>query len=470
MNVAGSAVTTAYLLPRNAEEFFQPPAHGYSWFQWSDPSNHSSTRSDESIYTPLMKTMVAITNSQTPFKKEIMFPLLLLPNGTLLHSDTVTRSILGKKPKWRSRYPGRILHAEDMIKEAAKLAALHVKDQPRFNALLKSPTPILLQHGDLVGCGDNHVSTTTGGIITDKPIPRFTWCKAVDCQYSWPIPSYNLWEMFAAPMKYGKVMKSPDDWVKQQTKWRNKYPWSAKLRKAIWRGSPTGAMGTGTNKYADLPRVHLVRKAQQQQQDSLLLDAAFTSHVQIDPTQLESFKKEFGISPSRTTMIQQQKYRAIVDIDGNTWSSRFGMQLCLNSVTIKIKPQWIDYFDAELEPWVHYVPANLTNILEVVEHVVSDANQGAMRKIVENANGWCMKKWTRVQMATDMLWLLIFYVELLDQNDPLWRKSWEQRKNTVVYEKSQGLGDMVDVRFRHDEWQSIAKRKRGFWKQGHLVY
>ena len=39
-----------------------------------------------------------------------------------------------------------------------------------------------------------------------------------------------------------------------------------------------------------------------------------------------------------------------------------------------------------------------------------------------------------------------------------------------IPEKSYGLDNMVDVKFSHEEWQSIAKRKRGFWTEGRLVY
>ena len=65
-----------------------------------------------------------------------------------------------------------------------------------------------------------------------------------------------------------------------------------------------------------------------------------------------------------------EKYKAILDIDGNSYSARFSRLLCTNSVIIKITPRWAEYFFDELQPMAHYVPANLENLTKVVEYVV----------------------------------------------------------------------------------------------------
>mmetsp|Transcript_22641 Transcript_22641/g.40891 ORF Transcript_22641/g.40891 Transcript_22641/m.40891 type:complete len:567 (+) Transcript_22641:181-1881(+) len=474
MHTVSDAPTLTLLSRQDRAKFLQQPPRGHAWYayQWGDISSSSSNSSSnkngthsismQSRSSRLMDAFVAM--DQSPFSSQAQgtFPLVLLANGTLLHSETITQAILGKNPNWRERYPGRILQAEDMIREAARIAAHHVDVQPRFKVLLQKgqSTPILLRHGDYPGCG------------TQDDVPRLSWCKPVhvdvDCQYSWPIPSYNLWEMFAFPMKYGKVMNNEDEWIRQQTLWNRAYPWSKKVPRAIWRGSPTGMGGD----YNVRPRVHLVR---QSQKDPTLLDAAFTNHNQIDSSQRMAFEEEFSLRSKRSTMIKQQKYLAIVDIDGNTWSSRFGMQLCLNSVTIKVEPKWVDYFDKEIQPWVHYVPANLTNIIDVVRYVVSDRNQDAMKRIVRNANEWCRTKMTRTQMATDMLWLLVFYAELLDHGDidPQWRGVWKNNNDNdtaSAYQLQLPHLRMTDVEPKHQEWKAVGRKNRGIWTRGRLVY
>jgi len=116
-----------------------------------------------------------------------------------------------------------------------------------------------------------------------------------------------------------------------------------------------------------------------------------------------------------------QKYRAVIDIDGNSWSSRFADLMCMNSVMIKVQPDWVDYFYPELRPWVHYIPVygNLMNLVEVVAHVTAEdqETQQQMRSIVQNANSWCRSKMTAIQMSIDMIWIMISYVEMLKKED-----------------------------------------------------
>jgi len=52
----------------------------------------------------------------------------------------------------------------------------------------------------------------------------------------------------------------------------------------------------------------------------------------------------------------QHKY--VIDVDGNTWSSRFQRLLLGGSLVFKstIMPEW---WNDRAQPWVHYVPVQL---------------------------------------------------------------------------------------------------------------
>ena len=118
-----------------------------------------------------------------------------------------------------------------------------------------------------------------------------------------------------------------------------------------------------------------------------------------------------------------QNYRAILDIDGNSWSSRFGRLLCSSSVVVKIAPFDVDYFYPELRPWQHYVPvqADLSDLVEMVQYVVSDQHDGEMQRIVWNANQWCLAKFKPRALMQDMLVVWDEYarlIELAATNDP----------------------------------------------------
>ena len=67
-----------------------------------------------------------------------------------------------------------------------------------------------------------------------------------------------------------------------------------------------------------------------------LIDAAFVNLTQY-------YKGKEGELRNRTIIAQkipfdeQMTYRAIIDINGNNWSSRFAGLLCTNSVVIKVR-------------------------------------------------------------------------------------------------------------------------------------
>lgn len=84
-----------------------------------------------------------------------------------------------------------------------------------------------------------------------------------------------------------------------------------------------------------------------------------------------------------------QRYRAILDVDGNSWSERFPKLLCSNSVVIKIHPDQVDYFWPTLVPAYHFLSATLQNLSEVVAYAVADEHQEAMQAMVRRARRWC---------------------------------------------------------------------------------
>jgi hypothetical protein len=107
----------------------------------------------------------------------------------------------------------------------------------------------------------------------------------------------------------------------------SKYPWQSKIDRAIWRGSTTG---WPLLPFDDLPRAKLVKKGMGRPD---IIDAGFTSFVQgWEWQKLSNQTMAAKYIPFEDLM----KYRAIIDIDGNAWSSRFAKLLCTNSVIIKV--------------------------------------------------------------------------------------------------------------------------------------
>jgi hypothetical protein len=137
-----------------------------------------------------------------------------------------------------------------------------------------------------------------------------------------------------------------------------------------------------------------------------------------------------------------QKWRAVVDLDGDSWSSRFGSLLCSNSVVLKVEPRHVEYFYDSLKPWEHYIPVSrdLSNLEEIVDrYVVSDDNLAVTRGIIENAQQWCRTNWVRRAHAEKLLDSLTFYVEKLNEESPEWQEVWRQRKSDYFSETSKAM-------------------------------
>lgn len=66
-----------------------------------------------------------------------------------------------------------------------------------------------------------------------------------------------------------------------------------------------------------------------------LIDAAFTKFNQEYDGREEELRNT-TLLKKRMPFDDQMKFKAIIDIDGNDWSSRFPKLLCTNSVIIKV--------------------------------------------------------------------------------------------------------------------------------------
>ena len=109
-----------------------------------------------------------------------------------------------------------------------------------------------------------------------------------------------------------QLMESPHEWDEIMMRWDEKYPWSKKINKVVWRGRVTGY----TYPDGERPRTKLIQYARN-----------YLDIMDVKP------------STEKSQMPQDdfQKYKAILDIDGNAWSARLGKLLCYNSVVIKVR-------------------------------------------------------------------------------------------------------------------------------------
>jgi hypothetical protein len=271
--------------------------------------------------------------------------------------------------------------------------------------------PFLVIYSDYKSC--NHFNWNN-----NLSIPLFTTCAQTHCQYAFPIPTYKTIRDSQA---------SSSDWQAVFDSYATNYTHESKIRKLVWRGSLSGP-----NNDLQSPRWRLGKLVTEQDATGLF-DVGLVSipsrhdHLQLNLTLVGGLAKP--IHP----MTAFQKYVAVLDIDGNSWSSRFGTLLCYNSVVLKVDPEYVDYFHfKDLKPWKHYVPVkhNLSDLVENTAFVTDPANDEAVREIVAHANDWCKRRMVRTAIAEDVLDIWDAYVRLLDQADAGWMEEWKRAKTT----------------------------------------
>jgi len=282
-------------------------------------------------------------------------------------------------------------------------------EDPRIKAIVTQEYPLILNPSDFTPCND----------ITGETIPIFGWDTLTSCEYSWPIPDYKIFD----------TAQSAKKWDRDFASWERDYPWESKLRKAVWRGTMNGG---NVKDWREMPRAKLVQRSVDDHNRTI--DAGFAEHP--NPSQLNAKRREKEEEAARASLtvprmpeLDYMKYRAILDTDGNGWSGRFGLIMCYNSVVIKIESEkgFMAYYQRDLRPWEHYIPVhpNLTDLESAVAFAVSDDNENKVRAIIKNAQSWCRSKFTKDQLAEDMMWTLASYVELLNNNTDDWYKEWQ---------------------------------------------
>lgn len=200
-----------------------------------------------------------------------------------------------------------------------------------------------------------------------------------------------------------------------------RFPWHEKQNKIVWRGALSEAEWRDALTSVRWRVNKLVTDLNLK--GSTLYDIGLsgiprwlTTRVRFNATEVGGYLPK--ISPMSTFM----NYKAILDMDGNSWSSRFGTLLCYNSVVVKIEPKYYEYFYPELKPWTHFVPVkdDLSDFDLNIGWALDPKNEKAVRSIVEQANDWCSRRFLPDELARDQLDIWESYIRELNRADPDW--------------------------------------------------
>jgi Glycosyl transferase family 90 len=216
-----------------------------------------------------------------------------------------------------------------------------------------------------------------------------------------------------------------------------RFPWSSKISKVIWRGALSeaewrDALTSVRWRVNKLVTEYNLKGAKEFDVGLTGIPRWLTTRVKFNISEVGGFLP--SISPMTTFM----NYKAILDMDGNSWSSRFGTLLCYNSVVVKVEPKYFEYFYPELKPWTHYIPVknDLSDFDKNIKWALDTKNENAVRDIIESANDWCSRRFLPEELARDQIDIWESYVREMNRGDPHWETKLDAAKKSVFDRKS----------------------------------
>lgn len=226
-------------------------------------------------------------------------------------------------------------------------------------------------------------------------------------------------------------------------------PWKDKVdNRLLWRGSNTGMWHAPHTSWNMSQRLRFVGLANRKHGNiSLLLpteneddvvgepqdwsladlneafmDVAFTSvHQCSDEAICERIQREYRVGKPVYEEVAK-KYKYIMDIDGNGWSSRFQRLMLTNSLVLKstIHPEW--WTDRAMA-YVHYVPVNvdysdLYDILAFFRGMPdgTGAHDDLAEKIATAGREWAERFWRQEDIIAYMWRVYLEYVRVMSED------------------------------------------------------
>lgn len=269
--------------------------------------------------------------------------------------------------------------------------------------------PVIMDLSDFLACNKDNYNMSLQGTYVMKSVPFLTLCRHVRCHYAFPFPAFELYGLATMP-----APNNSSGWDTIFSQWTEAFPaMEDKIPKTFWRGSCTQ------------------QRDHRKKMMEIVKQVEYGDHLDFGFTKACSGETErANFTPSEESM----RYRAVLDIDGNSFSGRFSKLLCYNSVVIRleIEEDYEEYFMADLIPGVHYLPASLENFTEVAKWAVQNSSLSQVKQIVQHANAWCKRKVNPDELNRDFLTLLNGYIQGLTTADPNWVIRWRDVQDTFV--------------------------------------
>ncbi|GAX81947.1 hypothetical protein CEUSTIGMA_g9375.t1 [Chlamydomonas eustigma] len=147
------------------------------------------------------------------------------------------------------------------------------------------------------------------------------------------------------------------------------FPWQDKYSAALLRGSLQHSMGVESSRY------QLSLLSQGSSQASTLLDAGIVWNRN------RQLKLPKNLMRNFVGMSNASRWRFLISTDGHTASSRLGHLLGVNSVVLKEKSLWVEYFYRSLKPGKEYLEFEVPSVLKLLDKITNPKRDSQMRSI-----------------------------------------------------------------------------------------
>jgi hypothetical protein len=274
-------------------------------------------------------------------------------------------------------------------------------------------------------------------------IPLFTTSSPLDdsCRFAYPMVNYQM--IADCIPSSSNSWRYPFSWLGRHImvhyidplRYRHD-PFHPQQLQAVWRGTATGNKNRLHNVRYQLCNIsyhypHLIDAKLVGTPPPFWRDDDDHDHHENRHGNLTSSISILYMYGDRIHSRDFQRYRAILDVDGHAWSSRFTKLLCYSSsVVLKVDPQYGDALYGTMQPWVHYIPVvgggdggNLTaDLLAKIQFVLDHPDR--VDRIIRNANAWCTRYLRMDQLETTLLRMLEHYLSRLELYDANWQRTW----------------------------------------------
>lgn len=187
------------------------------------------------------------------------------------------------------------------------------------------------------------------------------------------------------------------------------HPWESRACVAFWRGTTTGGP-FDLDSYASGVRFRLVARSQARPD---LVDALFTGFHSVTP-EVEALVRSHGWFGPYVEIIDHYRFKYQVLVDGFTspWP-RYFWGLHGDSAILKQESEQRGWFDAGVQPWIHYIPLapDFSNLEDRI--LWARAHGDEVRAIAARARRFALADLSDAAMLGYMRLLLTEYAKLL---------------------------------------------------------